>query len=252
MLLNWLSVPREEIERINLESLKHRNIFGILEQRSQPQNKINFKTSELPDGAELITDKNTVHWSYLKSRAVPDDVPILSVIDEKQYKWRPNIIVPFTWNGNLVGWTARMLDNRRPKYISDCQPGYVFGCDFVNPKWNWVIVVEGIFDALSIGGLAVMHNDINEQQAQYIKSLGKSVIYVPDYDKTGLEVIDRARELGWTVSLPDWPHDVKDVNDAVIKYTRLGALSLIMQARETSRIKIELSKKHIIKKLKQD
>ena len=28
-LLSWLNVPQEEIERINLESLRHRNIEGI-------------------------------------------------------------------------------------------------------------------------------------------------------------------------------------------------------------------------------
>jgi hypothetical protein len=250
MLLNWLSVPKEEIERINLESLKHKNIFGILEQRNTARPLINFNKVDLPDGVELVSPENTTQWQYLRSRAVPADIPILSVIDEKQHKWRPNVIVPFTHDGNVVGWTARMLDDRRPKYLSNFQPGYVFGCDYVDAKWNWVIVVEGIFDALSIGGLAVMHNKINDQQVQYIKSLGKSVIYVPDYDKTGMEMVDRARELGWTVSMPNWHNEVKDVNDAVIKYGRLGALSLIMQSRETSRIKIEMSRKNIIKRLK--
>jgi len=250
MLLNWLSVPNEEIERINLESLKHRNIFGIIEQRAKIIPDIKFGSIDLPPGAELVTAHNQVHWQYLRSRAVPEDMPILSILDEKQYSWRPNVIVPFTWNGSLVGWIARMLDHRRPKYISQSPNGYVFGCDYIKTQWNWVIVVEGIFDALSIGGLAIMHNNVNELQAQYIKSLGKSVIYVPDYDETGLAVVDRAMELGWTVSLPNWQFGIKDVNDAVIAHGRLGALSMIMQSRETSRIKIELARKNIIKKLK--
>jgi hypothetical protein len=57
-------------------------------------------------------------------------------------------------------------------------------------------------------------------------------------------------ELGWSVSMPEWGDDVKDVNDAVIKYGRLGALLIIMQARETSRIKIELRKKQIVKRIR--
>jgi DNA polymerase III psi subunit len=32
-LLEWLNVPREEIERINLESLKHKNIQGIIKSK---------------------------------------------------------------------------------------------------------------------------------------------------------------------------------------------------------------------------
>jgi hypothetical protein len=70
---------------------------------------------------------------------------------------------------------------------------------------------------------------------------------VPDQDRTGLDLIDRALELGWAVSIPDWGDDFKDVNDAVIKYGRLATLITIMQARETSRIKIELKKRQLAK-----
>jgi hypothetical protein len=72
---------------------------------------------------------------------------------------------------------------------------------------------------------------------------------VPDQDKAGVELIDRAVELGWAVSIPEWPASCKDVNDAVIRFGRLGALLTIMQSRETSRIKIEMRKKQIVKRL---
>jgi len=52
------------------------------------------------------------------------------------------------------------------------------------------------------------------------------------------------------VSIPDWPEGCKDVNDAVIKLGRLGALLTIMQSRETSRIKIELRKKALVKRIR--
>jgi DNA primase len=71
---------------------------------------------------------------------------------------------------------------------------------------------------------------------------------VPDQDRAGLELIDRAVELGWAVSIPDWP-DCKDANDAVRKYGRLATLLTIMQARETNRVKIELRKKQLAKRL---
>ena len=108
---------------------------------------------------------------------------------------------------------------------------------------------EGIFDALSISGLAVMHNDINDAQARLIRSLGKEIIVVPDQDTAGVALIDRAIELGWSVSIPSWPDGVKDINDAVIKLGKLTALMTIMQARETSRIKIEMRKKQFIKRV---
>jgi hypothetical protein len=62
-------------------------------------------------------------------------------------------------------------------------------------------------------------------------------------------LIDRAVELGWAVSIPDWPEGCKDVNDAVIKLGKLGALLTIMQAKETSKIKIELKKRQLAKKI---
>ena len=69
-------------------------------------------------------------------------------------------------------------------------------------------------------------------------------------DQAGIELIDRAVELGWSVSVPDWPEEVKDVNDAVVKYGKLGTLLTILQARETSKIKIELRKKHLVKRIR--
>jgi DNA primase len=162
---------------------------------------------------------------------------------------RPFVLVPFTYDNKVVGWTARFLDNKIPKYINHSQPGYVFGTDLQHADWNQVIVTEGIFDALSISGLALMHNTISDAQARLIRSLGKEVIVVPDQDMPGMELVDRAVELGYSVSMPDWPSHIKDVNDAVIEYGRLGALLTIMAARETSKIKIELRKKQLVKKI---
>jgi hypothetical protein len=49
--------------------------------------------------------------------------------------------------------------------------------------------------------------------------------------------------------MPDWGADIKDVNDAVKKYGVVGTVLTIHQARETSRVKIELRKKQIVKRL---
>jgi DNA primase len=163
---------------------------------------------------------------------------------------RPYVLIPFTYDNKVIGWCARFLDNKIPKYINHSQPGYVFGTDLQHNDWQYVIVTEGIFDALSISGLALMHNTISDSQARLIRSLGKEVVVVPDQDTAGVELIDRAVELGYSVSIPTWPDDCKDVNDAVIKLGKLGALLTIMQAKETSKIKIEIRKKQLVKRLR--
>ena len=126
----------------------------------------------------------------------------------------------------------------------------MFGIDLQKSQWQSVIVVEGVFDALAINGMAVLHAEINDAQARLIRSLGRDVVVVPDQDEAGMRLVDRAVELGWSVSMPEWPAKVKDVNDAVIRWGRLATLLTIMQARETSKIKIELRKKQLVKRLR--
>jgi DNA primase len=160
------------------------------------------------------------------------------------------VIIPFTYDNRIVGHTQRFLDNRTPKYISNSQPGYVFGTDLQHADWTNVVVVEGIFDALCIGALAVMHSTISDEQARLVRSLGKEITVVPDQDTAGMELVDRAVELGWAVSMPPWPDDVKDVNDSVMRYGRLATVLTIFENRETSKIKIELRKKNLVKRLR--
>ena len=101
------------------------------------------------------------------------------------------------------------------------------------------------FDALSIDGVAVMHDDINSDQALLLSTLNKQIILVPDRDKSGLALCDRALDLGYSISLPNWDDDVKDVNDAVVKYGKLPTLLSILQCATNSKIKIEMQRKKI-------
>jgi len=249
-LLTWMGVPDNEIEHLTLESLRHRSIHGLINDRQQTLNTlqgIEFEERELPTFSELLTEKlSPERWQYVRDRGVSEHFPIMTIV-EQVYK-RPNVIVPFTYNDRIVGHTTRYLDDRTPKYVSDVQPGYVFGVDQQQSHWQRVIVTEGIFDALSIDGVAVMHSEISDAQARLIRGLGRQVIVVPDQDQSGLSLIDRAVELGWSVSIPAWPA-CKDVNDAVQRYGRLATVLSIFENLESSRIKIELRKKALVKRL---
>ena len=252
-LLGWLGVQDAEIDVLNLESLRHRSVYGILDDRQRMFNTladIQFEEQELPALSELLTGED-LRREYLRLRRVPDDYPVM-IQDhpEKAWKHRPSVIIPFTYDDCIVGHTQRFLDDRMPKYISNSQPGYVFGTDLQHADWTHVIVVEGIFDALCIGGLAVMHSTISDHQARLIRSLGKEITVVPDQDLPGMELVDRAVELGWAVSMPPWPDDIKDVNDSVVRYGKLATVLTIFENRETSKIKIELRKKNLVKRLR--
>ena len=247
--LSWLNVPAEEIDRIQLESLRHRSIEGIIDERQRTADAIlgiHFDERDL-GGVEFVTPDHTDIWNYLRRRQAPIDYPYM-VSSTKGA--RTGVIIPFTYNNTLVGSTMRFLDDRKPVWINDFQPGYVFGTDLQQKDWQYVIVTEGIFDALSIDGLALMHNTVNDAQVRLIRNIGKEIIVVPDQDIAGMELVVRAVELNWAVSIPNWPDGIKDVNDAVITMGKIATLITILQSKETSRIKIELRKRQLVKRLR--
>ena len=68
-------------------------------------------------------------------------------------------------------------------------------------------------------------------------------------DKSGLEACDRALELGYSVSIPHWDDDIKDTNDAVKRYGKVPTLLSILQSATTSRVKIEIQRKKLGKRI---
>jgi hypothetical protein len=253
--LDMLGVSDGDIDQLNLNSLRHRSVYGIIDDRQRVSNAITDiqfdECDEFPPFSELVTSEHAAQWQYLRQRGVPEDYPVMTAIENDGVHWvRPQVIIPFMHHDQVVGWCARFLDNRQPRYINHSQPGYVFGTDLQRPAWQHVIVTEGIFDALSIGGLALMHNTVSDAQARLIRSLGREVTVVPDQDRAGMDLVDRAMELGWAVSMPEWPSGCKDVNDTVINSGKLATLISIMRARNISKIKIEIRKKQLIKNFK--
>jgi hypothetical protein len=245
--LTWCGVDNEQIQRWSLESLQHKDILDFI--IKQKREEIKFKTKKLPDG-DLLEVNNPQHKffvDYLQKRKVNLDKYEFYVNPNSKNRTQYGIIVPYTYKDKIVGNTTRYIDNKIPKFINDQQQGYVFNIDNQNDDWTVCILVEGIFDAISIDGVATMHDDISNEQASVLAQLNKKIIFVPDQDKTGLKVTDRALELGYHVSLPEWGHDIKDVNDAVVKYGKLPTLLSILEHATMSKIKIELRKKQIAK-----
>jgi hypothetical protein len=244
--LSWCGIDEEQIQKWSLESLKHKDLLSYIQVKKNKA-KIKFKDHELPEG-EMIEATNPLHKKYvdyLTSRGINhSDYPFMITPNELG-RMGNRVIIPYTYNNKIVGHTSRFLDNKIPKYINEQQPGYVFGIDFQKPDWQVCILVEGIFDALSLNACALTHNTISEEQAALLSQLNRRIIFVPDRDKTGLSTCDRALELGYSVSIPDWDSSVKDVNDAVVKYGKLMTLMSILQSATTSKIKIELRKKQI-------
>jgi len=254
-LLRWCNIDEDDINKWNLYSLQHKDLLDFVKKKEQVQ--IKFEEMSLPYDAELLDNENIKHEkyiSYLTKRKINyKDYPFMCTPDAEG-RQADRIIIPYTYKNKIVGHTSRYLDDRTPKFINEQQQGYVFGTDLQKDIYSACIVVEGIFDALSINGCALTHNTISDQQADLIKNLvppwmDKKIIVVPDQDKTGLKICNRALELGFFVSIPEWDEDVKDVNDAVVKYGKLPTLLSILQSATNSKIKIEIKRKQLDKRL---
>lgn len=245
--LTWCGLDEHQIQKWSLESLQHKDLLSYVNVKKQ-KSKVKFKEHTLPEEAELIDQTNPLHKvyvDYLRNRSISiTDYPFMITPGELG-RMGNRVIIPYTYHNKIVGHTSRFLDNKIPKYINEQQPGYVFGIDFQKPEWQVCILVEGIFDALSLNACALTHNTISDEQATVLAQLNRKIIFVPDRDKTGLETCDRALELGYSVSIPDWDIDVKDVNDAVVKYGKLMTLISILQSATTSKVKIEMQRKKI-------
>ncbi len=249
-LLQWCGVEESQISKWNLESLQHKDLIEYVKVKKQKA-KVKFKEVSLPEG-ELIDPTNSKHKifiDYLESRHISHtDYPFM-VTPNDEGRNSNRIIIPYTFENKIVGHTSRYLDNRTPKFIKEQQQGYIFGYDFQRPEWDVCIVVEGIFDALSLSACALTHDTISDEQAQILQGLNKKIIVVPDQDKTGLTICDRALDLGFQVSIPNWGDDIKDANDAVVKYGKLPTLLSILQNATSSKIKIEMQRRKLVNRI---
>lgn len=239
--LAWLGADQKLIDELAIESLRLKSSTSL--DRSLRLATIKFETKRLPEYAVPLNadDKDhKIHVEYLESRGLAADSYDYYVIENES---RPGIIIPYYYKGEIVGYTTRYHDGRIPKYISEQQRGYIFNIDAQQEDWTACILVEGQFDAISIDGCAYMGSTINDDQAQLLKKLYRTIIVVPDRDKAGMQVCDRALELGYKLSFPTWHDDVKDVNDAVKRYGKLPTLLSILDSTTTSKIKAEMIKR---------
>jgi DNA primase len=178
---------------------------------------------------------------YLEQRQLRD-LAVWLETDHEYLGMNRRVILPYTHDNKLVGYLGRYagdVPEKVSKYIRKAPADYVYGLDRQQPNREFVIVSEGEFDALFTGGVSVGGNNLSDNQVQLIESLNIEPIVIPDKDAPGRKLAERAADVGWSVSFPEW-EDCKDVSDAVMKYGRLFAVYSILQAAEHSPTKIRL------------
>lgn len=252
-LLQWMGAPDDIINKVALEVMRENE--GV-EAKTRIAQLPTFNTVPLPDTARKLqdwadycalepggVDKNLMKiFEYMKERNL--------YIDDTDYYWTPDLgyrdrlIIPFYYEGRVVGWTGRsVLPDKKPKYLTEVQPGYVYGIDEQRHNKVFAIVCEGQLDAIHVEGCALGGSEISEQQAMILNRLQRQIIVCPDRDKAGSKLVEQAIELGYSVSLPDWADGINDIGDSVARYGRLYTLHSIAVSAEESPLKIRLKAK---------
>lgn len=247
-LFQWMGMPLDEINKLILEAMREKDsivvpskVFSLvlhdvgLPDDTLPILKWVDEGCEEPELIDCI--------SYILSRGL--------TLDDYNWHWsssngyKDRVIIPFYNENRIVGYTGRKIKEGKPKYLTHSQNGYVFNIDAQTQDRAYVIVTEGQFDAIASGGVAIMHNEPSEIQCFRINTLGKEVIVVPDRDKAGAKLLEAAIQHGWSMSLPPWGEDIKDVAKAVEVFGKAYTLATILHYRDSNKIKIELQKRKL-------
>jgi hypothetical protein len=244
-LLQWMNCSDDTITRLTFDVMRLNEGVEVAERKIELPT---FETVPLPPDAVKIADITEFNKfsiaivEYMAARGLN--------LDDTDYYWsqslayRDRLIIPFYYEKRIVGWTARTIAaDKKPKYLTETQPGFVYGLDEQGYNKVFAILCEGQVDAIHVEGCALGGSEINDAQAMLIDKLNKDIIVVPDRDKAGSKLVEQAIERGWGVSLPEWNQDINDIGDSVDKYGRLYTLYSIASAAETSPLKIRLRAK---------
>ncbi len=127
---------------------------------------------------KMLEDKYNVSYCF----DAADDFPLMT----------NRLLIPVYYHGMLVGWQGRAIDDEiRPKYYT--MPGFpkgrvLFNFDVAKSK-PFVVVCEGVFDAIRVGdcAVAVLGSQITSMQSKLLyynwKHGAMLILFDPDDEK---------------------------------------------------------------------
>jgi len=250
-LFKSLGMQDADVQRLQLELMREKEQQDLLADYIRKAERVKFvpdwNTVNLPAGSvPLLTADNPFAEEgrkYLEERGIIN-LADWYWSDLEAFNMPCRVILPLTYKNQIVGHHARWIGTPPNKSIAKVvkeQPrDYVYGVDLQTDTRQYIILAEGEYDALAIGGLAIGGGSISMNQADVINSFNRTVIAVPDRDKAGLKFATDAIEQGWALSFPEWDGDIKDISDAVQRYGRLFTLRMIIDAMETNQVKLQV------------
>jgi hypothetical protein len=260
-LLQTIGVPQADVDKLKFEAFRQKH---NIEARNEIKLKGSItkkwvKKDFLPDCYSIrtwlendCTDKDFLQVAnYALERRILD-IDKMYWTPHREFFYNKRLVIPFFYKDEIVGWTGRISHNVEksiPKYYTDMPPSFIYGLDDQRDyDKKYVIINEGVLDAIVTDGIAVLHNDINKDQAAIINALPGQKILCPDRDRSGEELVEIAIENKWAVAFPNWGKDrkghvIKDASSAVEIYGHLLTIKSIIDTAETDSFAIRTKRK---------
>jgi hypothetical protein len=245
-------MPKADVNKLKFQSFREKEAGQIFASPVLAGNVFDkWKEIELPeDSLPLSSWEGCTDMDYLQAVKYANERH-LSLGDiywspKKELQQCKRIIIPFYYNGKLVGNTGRYYKDVHNKtirrYINTMPDNYVYNLDKQKDDRKYCIVNEGVLDAYLTDGVSSL-GTINKTQIDIINSLNKQIVVCPDRDKDGDPLVAVAIENKWAVAFPKWANNIKDAGQACQVYGRLITLHSILSSIETNPLKINILRK---------
>lgn len=164
---------------------------------------------------------------------------------EKEMLLNRRLIIPFTYNNRIVGYTGRLsippATKSITKYLNHTPEDFIYNLDrqFARPAAP-IILTEGVIDAYMISGVSAQGNQVNEDQIAYLKTLGKPLVILPDFDKDGELLVNLAVKHHIPVSFPFWYKEIKDAAKACELYGRVATVQSVIEGIDDDPLSVQV------------
>lgn len=183
---------------------------------SLKQVKLNTPEVSFPENTyklfcDILPELQIPIIEYIKNRKINPEGLYFSL----NKRFLQYVIIPFWRDKKLIYWQARAIENVKRRYLN-CEisrDAVLYGYDILH-HWSDIPLFcsEGVFDAISINGIATL-GALSTSQIKVLRTSRRRLIFVIDRNEPGLVFGQVALKNGWEITVPDIR--ASDINHSV-------------------------------------